>query len=68
MKKETHTSQEIQTEDGDVAYVKMPQAAQDKKVAKSIMLRELIKEYKGFDIVLDFLEDDELLGIEVLAF
>jgi hypothetical protein len=68
MKKETHTSHEIQIEDGDVAYVKMPQAEQDKKVAKSIMLRDLIKEYKGSDIVLDFSEDDELLGIEILAF
>jgi len=68
MKKETHTSHEIQIEDGDVAYVKMPQAEQDKKVAKSIMLRELIKEYKGPDIVLDFSEGDELLGVEILAF
>ena len=68
MKKETHTSHEIQMEDGDVAYVKMPRAEQDKKVAKSIMLRDLIKEYKGSDIVLDFSEDDELLGIEILAF
>jgi hypothetical protein len=68
MKKETHTSQEIQMEDGDVAYVKMPRSEQGKKVAKSIMLRELMKEYKGYDIVLDFSEDDELLGIEILAF
>jgi len=32
------------------------------------MLRELTKGYKGFDIVLDFSEDDELLGIEILPF
>jgi hypothetical protein len=68
MKKETHTSHEVQIEGGDVAYVKMPQAEHDKKVTKSIMLRELIKEYKGPDIVLDFSEDDELLGVEILAF
>lgn len=68
MKKETHTSHEVQIEDGDVAYVKMPRAEQDKKVAKSIMLRELIKDYKGPDIVLDFSEDEELLGVEILAF
>jgi hypothetical protein len=55
-------------EEGDVAYVKMPQAKQEKKVAESIMLRELIKGYKGYDIVLDFSEDNELLGIEILAF
>jgi hypothetical protein len=47
MKKETHTSHEVQMEGGDVAYVKMPQAEHDKKVTKSIMLRELIKEYIG---------------------
>jgi len=46
----------------------MPRAEQDKKVAKSIMLRELIKDYKGPDIVLDFSEDEELLGVEILAF
>jgi len=68
MKKETHTSHEVQIEDGDVAYVKMPRAEQNKKVAKSIMLRELIKDYKGPDIVLDFSEDEELLGVEILAF
>ncbi len=68
MKKETHISQEIQIEDGDVAYIRMPQAKQDKKVIKSIRLRELMKEYKGADIVLDFSEDDELLGIEILPF
>ena len=68
MKKETHSSHEIQMEEGDVAYVRMPQAERDKKVAKSIMLRELIEGYKGYDIFLDFSEDDELLGIEILAF
>ena len=68
MKKETHSSHEIQMEEGDVAYLRMPRTGQDKKVAKSIMLRELMKGYKGYDIVLDFSEDDELLGIEILAF
>jgi len=70
MKIETYISkaQEIQMEDGDVAYISMPQAQQDKKVIKSIRLRELMKEYKGVDIVLDFSEDDELLGVEILAF
>jgi hypothetical protein len=68
MKIETHKSHEIRMEEGDVAYVKMPQAKQDKKVAKSTMLRDLMKGYKGYDIVLDFSEDDELLGIEILAF
>ena len=68
MIKETHSSHEIQMEEGDVAYVRMPRARQDKKVANSIMLRELMKGYKGYDIVLDFSEDDELLGIEILAF
>jgi len=68
MKREIHTSQEIQMENGDVAYVRMPKTEQGKKIVKSIMLRELMKDYKGFDIVLDFSEDDELLGIEILAF
>jgi hypothetical protein len=68
MKKETHTSHEMQIEDGDVAYIRMPHTEQEKKVAKSIMLRELVQEYKGFDVVLDFSEDGELLGIEILAF
>jgi hypothetical protein len=68
MRKETHTSHEIQIEDGDVAYIRMPHSTQDKKVVKSITLRELMREYKGCDIVLDFSENDELLGIEILAF
>ena len=68
MKKETHSSHEIQMEEGEVAYLRMHRTGQDKKVAKSIMLRELMKGYKGYDIVLDFSEDDELLGIEILAF
>ena len=54
MIKETRLSHEIQMEEGDVAYVRMPQAEQAKKVAKSIMLRELMEVYKGYDIVLDF--------------
>ncbi len=68
MKKETHTSQEIQIEDGEVAYVRMPKSKQEKKIFKSMMLRDLMKEYKGYDIVLDFSEDNQLLGIEILAF
>ncbi|MBO0720690.1 MAG: DUF2283 domain-containing protein [Blastocatellia bacterium] len=70
MRKETHTSHEIQIENGDIAYIRMPNTRPelDRKVAKSIMLRDLLREYKGFDVVLDISEDDELLGIEILAF
>ena len=50
MKKESHTSQEVEIEDGDVAYIRMPHTQEGKKVVKSITLRELMQNYKGVDV------------------
>ena len=37
------------------------------KVAKTVSLREIIKDYKGCEVMLDFAEDETLMGIEVLG-
>jgi uncharacterized protein YuzE len=37
------------------------------KVSKTLSLREVIKDYKGCEVMLDFSEDGKLLGIEILG-
>jgi hypothetical protein len=37
------------------------------KVSKTVSLRELVKDYKGCDVMFDFSEDEALLGIEILG-
>jgi uncharacterized protein YuzE len=68
MKKEQNTSHHLQLEDGDVVYIRLPSFEKGTKVAKSVSLRELVKDYKGYDVELDFSEDGVLIGIEVLSF
>jgi hypothetical protein len=68
MKREQNASHNIQLEDGDVAYIKLPGCEKNTKVAKTISLRELVKDFKGYDVELDFSEEGVLIGIEILAF
>lgn len=67
MKRETTASHDIQIEKDDVAYVRLPDFEQAMKVSKTVSLREIVKDYKGCDIMLDFSEDGILIGIEILG-
>jgi len=56
--------------DPDVAYLYLPD--HPKKlvsgiVNKSVRLLEILPDYKGPDIYMDFNEEDVLIGIEILA-
>lgn len=67
MKHETNTSHDIQMDDGDVAYIRLPGFEKGVKVAKTVSLRELVNDFKGSDVELDFSADGVLMGIEILA-
>jgi hypothetical protein len=67
MKRETTASHDIQIEKDDVAYIRLPGFEQGMKVSKTVSLRELVKDYKGCDVMFDFSEDGALLGIEILG-
>ena len=66
MKHETTTSHSIKLEKEDVAYIKLPEF-ESEKISKTINLKEIFKEYKGCDVMLDVSEEGILLGIEILA-
>lgn len=55
-------------EDGETAYLRLPTfpASGKCQVSRSVRLIELMPDYKGPDIVLDFSEG-VLIGIEILA-
>ncbi len=56
----------ISDEDTSVGYVYMPVKENiDKKIFKTIDIAELINNYKGIPIYLDFNKDNELIGIEI---
>lgn len=67
MKDDTTTSHDIQMDPGDVAYIRMPGFEKGMKVAKTISLRDLVKDFKGSDLEIDFSADGALMGIEILA-
>ena len=67
-KHEIHTSHHIELTTGDVAYVRLPEFDEGAKVGRTVSLRDLLKEFKGADVELDFSEDGVLLGLEILAF
>ena len=67
MKRETTASHDIQIEKDDVAYIRLPEFERGMKVSKTVSLREIIKDYKGCDVMLDFSEDETLMGIEILG-
>ncbi|NOK18872.1 DUF2283 domain-containing protein [Corallococcus carmarthensis] len=51
-----------------VAYLRLPtHPGKGGKVSKSIRLVDVIGQYKGPDVVLDFDQDEVLVGIEILA-
>ncbi|MEZ4458327.1 MAG: DUF2283 domain-containing protein [bacterium] len=55
-------------EDGQdgVAYLRFSGSG-DRKVDRTVRIRDLIQEYSGPDLYLDFSEDGVLLGLEVLG-
>ncbi len=60
----------ISQDDPDVAYLKLPGhpgSGIPGAVAKQIRLGEIISNYKGPDIYLDFNQDEMLIGLEILA-
>jgi hypothetical protein len=67
MKDETNTSHDIQMNNGDVAYIRLPGFERGNRVSKTVSLRELVKDFKGSDVELDFSENGILMGIEILA-
>ncbi len=56
------------SEDGDIAYLKLPSHPRTERCAmsRSIRLIEVMPDYKGPDVVLDF-HEGVLVGIEILA-
>lgn len=55
-------------EDGDVAYLRLPghPGTAPGVVKRSVSLRDLLGEYEGPDVQLDFGEGDTLIGIEIV--
>jgi hypothetical protein len=66
MKPKKNASHDIEVEKDDVAYIRL-EKFEDRKVSKTVNLRDLIKDYKGADVMLDFSEDEVLIGIEIIA-
>lgn len=59
----------VSDEDGDVGYLSLPSHPGPKPgvVAKSVELRDLLGDYEGPDLVLDFDTSGVLIGIEILG-
>jgi Protein of unknown function (DUF2283) len=66
MKHKKNESHDIEINKGDVAYIKLEKFV-DRKVSKTIRIFDLIPNYKGCNVMLDFSEDNVLIGIEILA-
>ena len=66
MKHDETASHDIKIEKDDVAYITL-EKFEDRKVSKTVKLRDLIEDYKGADVMLDFSTDEVLIGIEILA-
>ncbi|MEL6340953.1 MAG: DUF2283 domain-containing protein [Myxococcota bacterium] len=56
------------SEDGDAGYLSLTRDGPGKpgRVARTLSLRDLIGEYSGPDIHLDFSDDAVLVGIEIV--
>lgn len=57
------------SKDGDVAYLHLltvSDTKEKKKIIRQIRLRDLLPDYIGADIYLDFNTDNVLAGIEIL--
>lgn len=59
----------VSDDDSDIAYLRLPSYPEEGpwKMSKSVRLRDVMGEYKGPDIVLDFDMRGVLVGIEILA-
>ena len=60
----------VSEDDPDVAYLQLPDHPGEETynaVAKTFRLLEVIPNYKGPDIYLDFGHDEKLIGIEILV-
>ncbi|WP_438015636.1 DUF2283 domain-containing protein [Sorangium sp. So ce315] len=59
----------VSDDDADVAYLRLPShpGTSSCKMARSVRLRDLMGDYDGPDVVLDFDLRGILVGIEVLA-
>jgi uncharacterized protein YuzE len=67
---EQNITLKISDDDSDVAYLQLPDhlgEGTSNVVAKSVRLLEIIQNYKGPDIYLDFGHDEKLIGIEILV-
>ena len=60
---------DISEDDDEVAYLRLPThpGTAPGIARRSVRLRELLKDYKGPDINLDFDEGDVLIGIEIVG-
>ena len=60
----------VSKDDEEVGYLylpKHPKKVTNGVVKKTIGINELIQDYKGISLNLDFDEDNELIGIEILG-
>jgi hypothetical protein len=54
----------------EIAYLRLPNYPKQGigKVSKSFRLSDIIGGYKGPDVVFDFDQDEELVGIEIITY
>ena len=59
----------ISEDDHDVAYLKLPghPGSGPGVVRRVVSLRDLLGDYEGPDVILDFGEGDTLIGIEIVG-
>jgi len=60
---------EFRMSDGDdqVAYISLPDFRSGEKVVRQLRFDDIIPNYKGIDVYLDFNARDELVGIEIVG-
>ena len=54
------------TASGEIAYVTLPTNADVRKVAKNVRLHTLLEGYVGPDVIFDFDQSCQLIGIEIM--
>ncbi len=63
-----HFNLTVSEDDSDVAYLRLPtHPGGTCPMSKSLRLVDIIGAYDGPDIVLDFDDNDTLVGLEILA-
>lgn len=68
MKKSSTIKLKISKGDPKVGYIYLPiEPSQDQQHARTIALSDLIENYQGIPVYLDFNKDNELLGIEIVG-